>query len=196
MHDLAFAAMAERLRAAAPHLTLRVIETDHRVVWDQIGSGFADLSVTVASPPPKGLGTTVLGEQRFVLLHRAGQAPPATLDADLQAPHVAVGFADRSRGYTDERLAAMGRTRRIVAVTPRFAAIPDLVRVTGALATMLAPIARHQADDGSGLSTAALPFDLRPVPVRMGWHQRRRTDPLNEWARRLVGTVVQAEMFA
>lgn len=203
VHELCFAALARRMRAAAPGLALRAIETDHRAVWDQVGAGLADIAVTVAPPPPRGLGAVVLGEQRFVLIHRSDQSPPATLDAYLRAPHVAIGFADRSLGYTDERLAGMGQERRIIVTTPRFAAIPELVRQTGALATMPEPIARHYVMEWSqvgntseiNLSIAPIPFELQPVVVRMGWHQRRRTDPLNEWARGIFEAVVAKRMF-
>ena len=193
VHALCFAEIVGRVRAAAPHLVLRVVETDHGTVWDRIGSGAVDLAVTVAPPPPRAAGATVIGEQRFVVLHRADQNAPATLDRYLAATHVSVGFADRSRGYTDERLAMMGRTRSIIAWTPRFTSIPDLVRRTGAIATMPEPIARRHAT--SGIAIATLPFDLQPVPVRLCWHHRRRTDPLNEWAREVVANVVAKEMF-
>lgn len=193
VHDLCFAWIAGQVRTAAPHLALRIVETDHRTVWSQVSDGAVDLAVTVAGPPPRGMGATVIGEQRFVLLHRSDQMPPTTLESYLSAPHVAVGFSDRSAGYVDERLAAMSRSRRIVAWTPRFVAIPDLVRSTGALATMPEPFARAHAKNG--LSVATVPFDVQPVPVRLCWHQRRRTDPLNEWAREIVSETVRQRMF-
>ena len=195
-HDIAFPAILSAIRAQAPGLVLRAVQTDHRTAWDQIGTGLTDIAVTVAPPPPRGLGAQVLGEQRFVVVHRADQTPPSTLPRYLAATHVAVGFADRSRGYTDERLAGMGKERTVVAITPRFASIPDLVRRTGAIATMPEPVARHHAArPGSGIALAPVPFDLQPVPVRMGWHQRRRTDPLNEWTRGIVGETVTRAMF-
>lgn len=193
VHDLCFAELVGRVRVAAPRLALRVVEADHRTTWAQVGDGAVDVAVTVVGPPPRGMGASVIGEQRFVVLHRSDQTPPVTLDAYLSATHVAVGFADRSAGYVDERLAVIGRSRRIVAWTPRFVAIPDLVRRTGALATMPAPFARAHAQGGLGI--APVPFDIQPVPVRLCWHQRRRTDPLNEWARALVTKTVEEQMF-
>lgn len=193
VHDLCFADIVARIRVTAPGLAVRVVETDHGTVWDQVGSGAVDLAVTVAGPPPRGMAANVIGEQRFVILHRSDQMPPATLERYLAATHVAIGFADRSAGYTDERLTAMGQARAIVAWTPRFAAIPDLVRRTGALATMPGPVAR--AYGNNGLAVATVPFDLQPVPVRLCWHQRRRTDPLNEWARDVLAAAVTELMF-
>lgn len=191
VHEMAFAALVSRLRAEAPGIVPRVVPTDHRVAWAQLGTGSVDLAVTVAPPPPRALGARVILDQGFVVVHRGDAAGPATLGRFLAATHVGVAFSDREPGYVDERLAAMGHTRHVIAWTPRFASIPELVRRTGALATIPEPIARHHlATAGAGLVLSPVPFALQPVPVRMGWHQRRRMDPLHEWVRGVVGGVV------
>lgn len=189
VQELCLADIFAALQAQAPRLALRAIETDHRTIWDMLQSGLADLAVSVAGPPPRALGARILGELPFVLLHRADQIAPRSLEDYLAARHVAVGFADRTRGYTDERLASLGHEREIVATTPRFASLPDLVRRSGALATLPRPIAEHYCRT-PGLLTSPLPFELQAVPLRLGWHLRRRTDPLNEWARAIVAECV------
>lgn len=194
VHDMAFAALVSHLREQAPGLVLRVWEVDHQSIWPGVGNGRVDLAVSVAPPPPRGLGATTLFEQRFMLLYRPDAVPPVTLDAYLRAAHVAVGFRNEEAGYTDQRLANMGHARKVIAWTPRFAAIPDLIARTGAIATMPEPIARCHAER-FGLATARLPFDLDPVPVRLCWHERRRTDPLHMWLRGQVGDVVRRQMM-
>ncbi len=189
VHELCFPEIAASIMSAAPSLQLQVVQTDHIVVWDQISTGLVDLAVSVAPPSPRSASSQILGEQRFVLLHRSDQECPITLDQYLGRSHVTVGFADKTPGYIDTRLSAMGHARRIAAVTPRFASIPDLVRRTGAIATMPEPIAWAYAKDRA-LAVTALPFRVDPVPVRMGWHQRRLADPLNVWARAHVAGVV------
>ncbi len=193
VHEIVFAHLVSHLRAGAPSLTLRVREVDHQTVWKAVGDGHVDLAVTVASPPPRGLGASVLLEQPFVVLHRPDSAPPATLSSYLKATHVAVGFREDEAGYTDHRLANMGHSRSVIAWTPRFASIPDLVARTGAIATMPKPIAELHAQR-FGLTVAALPFDLDPVPVRQCWHERRRVDGLNIWLREQVGLLVTRHM--
>ncbi len=193
VHELAFAHLVSYIREQAPGLTLRVREVDHQSLWQDVGGGRVDLAVSVGAPPPKGLGASVLFEQPFVVLHRPDVLPPVSLKTYLKATHVAVGFREEEAGYTDQRLAAMGHSRQVIAWTPRFASIPDLVARTGALATMPAPIARLHAERFA-LGVAGLPFNLDPVPVRLCWHERRRTDRLNMWLREQVQIIVEKHM--
>ncbi|MEM9797450.1 MAG: LysR family transcriptional regulator [Pseudomonadota bacterium] len=193
VHEIAFAPLVSFIREQAPGVTLRVREVDHQSLWQEVGDGRVDLAVSVGSPPPKGLGASVLFEQPFVVLYRPDVPPPVTLQSYVRATHVAVGFRQEDAGYTDQRLADMGHRRHVIAWTPRFASIPALIARTGAIATMPAPIARlHAARFSLGL--ASLPFNLDPVPVRLCWHERRRTDPLNSWLREQVRHVVEEHM--
>lgn len=193
VHEMAFAPLVSHLRARAPQLVLRVVEIDHQSVWQDVGSGRVDLAATVAPPPPRGLGGSTLFDQPFLVLHRPDVSPPVTVSDYLKATHVAVGFRQDGLGYTDQRLADMGHQRSIIAWTPRFASIPDLIAQTGAIATMPQPIARRHSVR-FGLGTAVLPFNFDPVPVRLCWHERRSTDPLNKWLREQVRLIVVQQM--
>lgn len=193
IHSLALPGLVDRLRVEAPRLSCRAVEVDHRNVWHEIETGGVDVAVTVAPAPPRGLAASVLFEQRFVVLARSDMRAPTTLGHYLRATHVAVGFTGRERGYTDERLAAMGEERRVIAWTPRFSMIADLVRRTGAIATMPEPIARRDAAR-YGLHVARVPFELQPAPVRLCWHERRRADPANAWLRERLADVVRREV--
>jgi len=193
VHAITFPEVVSSIRAQAPHVVLRAIETDHHAAWRQVRTGFVDLVATVADAPPRGLAGKVLTNLRFVVLRRADIAPPLTLADYLGRSHVALGFSDDRLGYTDRRLEALGTARSVIAWTPRFATIPDLVIRTGAIATMPEPIARRYAASGAvGLSSC--PFDLPEVPVWLGWHLRRQADPLNRWAREQVERVVLAAL--
>ncbi len=189
IHALCFAEIVSAIREAAPNAAVRVVEVDHQTVWASVRSGEVDLAVSVAGPAPRGVGDRVLLEQDFVLVVRSDMTPPTTLSKYLKATHVAVGFRDREEGYIDERLTAMGKRREILAWTPRFASIRDLVIRLGAVATMPEPIARTFEAAG-GITLAKVPFDVQPVPIRMGWHERRRNDALNEWLRSIVACAV------
>jgi DNA-binding transcriptional LysR family regulator len=189
VHLLAFPELVSGVRAGAPHVVLTALETDHQSVWSQVRSGLVDIGVTVASPPPKGLAGKVLLTQRFVVVHRSDVAPPTTIADYLGRPHVAVGFSGGQPGYVDARLEELGRVRNVIAWTPRFGTIADLVIRTGAIATVPDPIARAFALRG-GVSTAPCPFDLPDVPLRLAWHLRRQSDPLNSWARAHIERIV------
>lgn len=189
VHLLAFPEIVSELTAASPHLTVTAVETDHRSVWVQVRSGLIDIGVSVAPPPPKGLAAEVLLNQRFVVLHRADMAPPLTLSAYLERQHIALGFSDGVPGYVDARLNELGQARAVIASTPRFATIADLVVRTGAVATLPEPVARFFTRSG-GVALAACPFELADTPVRLAWHLRRQSDPLNRWARERLNAVL------
>ena len=59
--------------------------------------------------------------------------------------HVGVAFAGGGPGFVDEGLGRHGRERRVIAWTPRFHALPELVLRTAALATLPRCYARHAA---------------------------------------------------
>lgn len=189
VHLLAFPELVSVMKASAPHVVLTAIEVDHQSVWSQVRSGLIDIGATVAPPPPKGLAGKVLLNQRFVVVHRADQASPVTLADYLKRHHVAIGFSDGRPGYVDARLEELGHTRQVVAWTPRFATLADLVIRTGSIATIPEPVARSFTRHG-GVTIASCPLDLADVPVRLTWHLRRQADPLNRWARMQMEDVV------
>jgi LysR family transcriptional activator of mexEF-oprN operon len=182
VHLLAFAEIVPAVRARAPRLALRVVEVDHQSVWPMVRSGFVDVAVTVAEPAPRGLAARVVARQGFVVIRRADMAPPGSLVDYLRHDHVAVAFSEREPGYTDRRLESLGHARRVIASTPRFSAIPDLVMRTGALATLPEPVARAFAAHG-GLALSPCPFDLTEVNVLLGWHLARQADPFERLAK-------------
>lgn len=181
---LALPEVAKRLAEAAPRLSLRAIEADHQSAARLLAEGAADLCLTVAEPA-RGLVREELYRQPFVILHKRGAKAPSTLAAYCALRHVAVAFSGGAPGYTDRRLAELGRTRRLVATSPRFAALPGLVSATDAVATLPAPVARLLARRWS-LAVSPVPFDLPAVPVCLLWHERRRRDPRTLWLRDLV----------
>ena len=154
-----------------------------------IKDGALDMAVTVAQRAPRGLADKTLARQGWLILRRADITAPRNLKQYLKHAHVAVGFAGREPGYTDIRLETMGAARNVIAWTPRFASIPDLVLQSGAIATMPAPIARTFAEKG-GLAVSKPPFELDPTPVKLCWHERLRYDPVNQWARLIVENTV------
>jgi LysR family transcriptional regulator, mexEF-oprN operon transcriptional activator len=182
VHLIAFPDIVSSIRAQAPNLLLRVTEVDHQSVWASVTSGLVDAAVTVAGQPPRGLAGKVIGRQRFVVVRRSDTAAPLSLDDYLARDHVAVSFSADQPGFTDQRLAALGRERRIIATTPHFAAILDLVIRTGAVATMPEAIARVYGRFGA-VSLSPCPFELPEVPVMLCWHLRRQVDPQNAWLR-------------
>lgn len=186
---LAFGPITAQLLAEAPHLSVHATPVDHVSLARDIRDGRVDLAVSVAERMPRGIAREELYRQPFVVLRRADATKVATLKQYLRAPHVAAAFATGAPGFTDVRLAQLGHERRLIATTPRFAALAGLIEATGALATMPGPLARLLARRG-GLAIDPVPFDLPAVPVALLWHERRRAEPLHVWLRRHVRAAV------
>ena len=68
--------------------------------------------------------------------HPLTASPVLTLDAYCAAVHVRVSFAGRPRGFVDEGLAALGRTRRVVLTVHQFATAARVVHESDLLCVL------------------------------------------------------------
>ena len=103
-----------------------------------------------------------------------GDAGALDLERFVASPHLLIssgGFI----GIVDEALAALGRSRRVLASTTHFAALPYLLKGTSALATVPAHAAEAVARV-SGLRVLACPLALRRYPIELGWRSRALED--------------------
>ena len=89
------------------------------------------------------------------------------------------------RGVVDDRLEAMGQSRRVILGLPAFLPALAAVAGSGALVTLPARVARAFAP-GFGLVTATPPLPVRGFPVSVFWHRRNSQDPRTQWLRRLM----------
>lgn len=92
------------------------------------------------------------------------------------------------RGVVDDRLATMGRSRRVILGLPAFLPALAAVAASGALVTLPARVARAFAA-GSGLVTAEPPVPVRAFAVSVFWHRRNETDPRTSWIRQQLREV-------
>lgn len=186
---LAFGAITALLLADAPGLSVHAAPVDHASLARDIRDGRVDLAVSVAERMPRGIAREELYRQPFVVLRRADTSKISTMKRYLAARHVAAAFSSGAPGFTDVRLAQLGEERRLVATTPRFAALAGLIEETSAIATMPGPLAKLLARTG-GFGIDPVPFDLPAVPVALLWHERRRAEPLHVWLRKIVRSAV------
>jgi DNA-binding transcriptional LysR family regulator len=93
---------------------------------------------------------------------------------------VLISPAGDLRGVVDDRLAAMGRSRRVVLGLPAFLPALAAVAEQGALLTLPARLAGRFAP-GFGLVTAVPPLEIRSFAVSVFWHRRNAADPRVAW---------------
>lgn len=178
--ELLLPTLAQRLRTAAPHTLLRVIDSGA----PDAGLLRSDACLLAISPRPPD-ATDIVQKRLFsdeyaVFYDSALRAPPASLADYLQADHATVAYADRQALDLDQQLQARGLERRFAVRVPGFAALAAFVRGTPLLATAPSLLGRTAL---SSLASVRVPVDCPLLPMYLIWHTRHQADPAHAWLR-------------
>ncbi len=114
--------------------------------------------------------------------HRLAQEGALSLDAYCQAQHLRVSFAGRPRGFVDEALVRLGRTRRVMITVNEFSTAGAVVRQSDLL-TVLPRSYVAATGFADELATQPLPFEMPPIQVGLLWHRRDEPDAAQRWLR-------------
>jgi DNA-binding transcriptional LysR family regulator len=114
-----------------------------------------------------------------------GVEPPISLEDYVRLPHVLTSLRRGERGVVDDALDRIGLTRTVALVTPRFLAVPFLVRSAPVITTMHAEIARLFSST-MGLSLSPPPVALPQISISLVWHASYDDDPAHLWLRQTV----------
>jgi len=175
--------LAALLRAEAPGLRVSVLPLGRSAAVEALAEGRIDLALGFLWELPEAVGQRVLYEEGFLVAGPPAllpEAPEIGLAAYCAADHVLVSPGGDLRGVMDDRLAALGLSRRIVLGLPAFLPALAAAAETGALITLPARVAERCAG-GFGLVTATPPVDVRRFPVSVFWHRRDEGDPRRLW---------------
>ena len=139
-----------------------------------------DLAITAGGFAERLLSRQVLGEGDYQCLvdpvSLAQGQRRLSLEEFVAREHILVssgGFI----GITDEGLAALGLSRRVCASTTHFAALPHLLKGSGAVATIPSHAAQAIAEL-SGLVLLPCPLALPRYPIELGWRTSTQIDPV------------------
>jgi DNA-binding transcriptional LysR family regulator len=185
----------QKLRRLAPNTQLGLRSTQLPDVTAMLANGTLDLCVTNSRElPSRDLPSRVLYEERYVGVVRQGHPLKAkravTLDDFCRFPHVMVSPTDgRFVGPTDEALASVGRSRRVVISAPGFLILPDILKADDLIAVVPERLLPARMD---GLRTFDLPLPVPGFSVILIWHKRLQNDPANRWLRELLAGTAQA----
>lgn len=115
-------------------------------------------------------------EEHYVVAMRKGH--PAVegfcLDRWLAYPHVLVSGRGDARSDLDDRLAALGRARRIGIVVPSFLMVPPLLEDGDLIA--MTPSHCLPPDAGDRFDILPPPIPVPGFPLHLAWHRRRDRD--------------------
>jgi DNA-binding transcriptional LysR family regulator len=109
-----------------------------------------------------------------------------TLDRFCNARHLLVSFSGRPFGFTDQALASLGRTRRIVLTVNQFFTAGKVVSQSDLLTVMPRHFVRV-ADSSGELIIKSLPFDMPTVHVDALWLRRSQQNSGHVWLRGAIG---------
>ncbi|WP_213308810.1 LysR family transcriptional regulator [Paraburkholderia sacchari] len=174
------------LRMAAPHTRLAIVELVPPRIAKASEQGEIDLAFHIPSGAPEGLRQRVLFKERYVLAGRAGHPRlkrRPSLKQFCELEHVIVspdggGF----RGVTDDALANVGLTRRVVLSVPHFLFVMSVLAQTDLVALLPWRLVR----DNAALKIVDTPIEVPGYEICMLWHERVHRDPAHQWLREQI----------
>lgn len=178
--------LAARIAQRAPCLQVSVLPLGRRAAVEALMDGRADLALGFIWDKPDAVIGRRLYEESFHVVGRPAllpSAPRLTLQAYCEAPHILVSPDGDLRGIVDDRLSALGLSRRVVLGLPSFMPALAAAAASDAIVTLPSRLARAFAES-YGLVRAEPPIEIRRFPVSVFWHRRNNQDPLTQW---LVG---------
>jgi DNA-binding transcriptional LysR family regulator len=178
------------LRSAAPGTRLAVIElVPPRIEQDAERNGI-DLIFHTSEGSPPGMRRLPLFVERYVLIGRTGHpklkrrptlAQFGTLEHVITSPDGGGFF-----GVTDEVLAKVGATRRVVLSVPHFLFVMSAVASTD----LVAMVPERLVRDVPALRVVEAPVEVPGYEMSMLWHERVHRDPAHRWLRETIAAAV------
>jgi DNA-binding transcriptional LysR family regulator len=179
-----------RLRSAAPGARLAVVELAPPRIAKQAEQGEIDLAFHTTDGAPPGLRALPLFTERYVLVARVGHprlkrkptlAQFCALDYVIVSPDGG-GFY----GVTDEALAKVGLSRRVVLSVPHFLFVLTAIASTDLVAMLPSRLVRGT----SALRVFEPPAEVPGYEMSMLWHERSHRDPAHQWLREQIANSV------
>lgn len=177
--------LVRHLAAVAPGLRVSVLPLGREAAIAALVDGRADLALGFLWDLPDTVRRAALYDEGYLVAGRPEllpTAPHVTLDAYCAADHVLVSPGGDLSGIVDDRLAALGRARRVVLGLPAFLPALAAAATSRALVTLPSRVARAFAP-AFGLALAEPPLDVRRYTVSVLWHRRDEQDPRSVWLR-------------
>lgn len=171
------------LRTTAPGTQLAILDMVPAHIARQAERGEIDLAFHTSEGAPSTLRRRTLFRERYVLAGRAGHPRlkrKPTLAQFCKLEHVIVspdggGFF----GVTDQALAEVGLSRRVVLSVPHFLFVMSALAGTELVAMVPARLVR----DHPALQVVEPPIEVPGFEMAMLWHERVHRDPAHQWLR-------------
>ncbi|MDN7486751.1 LysR family transcriptional regulator [Burkholderia sp. AU45274] len=187
-----FPALLKMLSAEAPGVKLISLDTDCHRVSSMFERNEIEIALGVFNECAPWQQQRILLDWRFVCLYNPKLIRPRgeslSLREFLAYPHALTSFKGELHGFIDERLASLGKQRRVIFSNPHFATQPFIARDNPVLVTVPDYIARIWSRS-LGLRISPLPFDTPMHQVSALWKTAHQGDSGLRW---LIGLTEQA----
>jgi LysR family transcriptional activator of mexEF-oprN operon len=181
--------LLQRLLAVAPGVRVVAHQTDSGRAPAMLDTGEIELAAGVFDPPAAWHRQRRLFGWHYVCLYDPGQiavrGDPVPLDTYLAHPHLLTSFNAELTGFIDERLAELGRSRRVQFSSRNFSTSAALLKRMPAFTTLPSYYAEAWRDL-LGLAVAELPFDVPRFAVSLMWPATADLDPGLAWLRAIA----------
>lgn len=180
--------LVARLQSVAPGVKLLLHTTNRQRILEDLDSGRVDLGIGVFEEGQTHHKRRILNKESYLCVFNAelvGVTPPISLEDYVRLPHLLTSLVESAHGVVDEALAKLGLTRTIALTSPRFNAMPFVVRQAPVVATMHSRLARFFGES-MGLAVSPAPIELPDVSISMIWHSSNDSALGQRWLRETI----------
>jgi DNA-binding transcriptional LysR family regulator len=180
--------LVERLRVAAPGVSLSTVRTTATNLRDDMEAGKVDLAIGPLPQLKAGFFQRRLFQQRYVCLFRKGHRldrESLSLADFNAAEHLIIVSAGTGHGKVDELILRAGVDRNVRLTVPHFVSVGHLLRRTDMLATVTERLAESLVEPFD-LAFRPHPVDLPAIAINVFWHAKVHRSPAHQWLRGVV----------
>jgi len=181
--------LIERLGKEAPQARLKTISLRGEIPLSKMEDGSIDVSIAAYFDDlPERFFVRNLGKDRQVLIVRKSHPflrTNQTLEDYLELQHIRIALGARDQGRVDEVLSKKNLRRRIVAQVGDFLSAPLLVENSDYALAVPERLARIY-QTFAAVTVTELPVRVEPIEIKMIWHSRNQSDPVQKWLRNQI----------
>lgn len=175
------------LRTRAPNIRVALQPVDHQQLPGQLERGDVDLALITPQDTAPGLHEVQLFDERYVCVMRADHPDAVdgaiSLERFCALDHVLVSSSGGAfHGVTDEALARIGQSRRVMCSVTSFLVLPELLLATD----LIAVVPRRLAVGNAKLIMLEPPIEIAGFSKTLAWHERSHRDAGQAWVRALL----------
>ncbi|WP_187360057.1 LysR family transcriptional regulator [Chitinolyticbacter meiyuanensis] len=183
----------------APQLELDVVPWEAHILEAMSDDG-PDLALGLAFDAPADVYQRVVCRDRMMCAlradHPALEGGELTLARYCAAPQLQLRLGQELSRMVDDRLVALGQTRRVGLQLSQCTAAFDLLLDSDLILTAPELVLRSATEGRPRLRLVPLPFDVPQLTLSLYWHARRHHDPAHVWLRNALCGGLKAEFDA